>query len=635
MNNFKLRQVKVYNLPAVEPPKINQPSHVIFDFGGEGSIDVGALCFLRRSSIGRRKREEGKLVEADSFCPKREKQVLHLTKLIHNYLDSSGNRVKTIHGKINVFVTNFMEWTDNNGHINVLHTPESAHLALIAYISHLRELVNTNKISINWAARIQVKVIDILNHYFARDDLSHGIHLLARNSNATETTSPPCEIKSSKVLGLSKAIFLGFYDLVVNKQPYPYKFRIPDYLQWKENHLWVFPTSKWCMPPHENTVRNKLKRAFHAYDYQNGRLSHLNEIVDFYPNRYAAENAINAAKVQILSANTNFKHYQRRVAAMLASNAFLIQFFANTGMNKAQVFDLTWDETFKISIEHQGLRVIKWRASGKVCHFEISSGFLPLFKKYLQLRRYLLNLCKKSTDKLFFSLGVSKQPTPRKLKPADIENCFRSFRIIDPDLPKISTREWRAAKSDWAIKNTDPATAALLLQNSQKTILRHYSRGSETKQLEEMGKYFDAVVETIAGKDSDGDNSRDCALGECRPVGPPQPITTKVPIYPNCESPEGCLFCTNYKVHADEKDVRKLISCDHVLSHTARYVTHEKYQENFAPIFLRIKSLLNVIAKRNCSLVSRIRKEVEDKGELSSYWSAKMELLITLGIVPT
>lgn len=58
-------------------------------------------------------------------------------------------------------------------------------------------------------------------------------------------------------------------------------------------------------------------------------------------------------------------------------------------------------------------------------------------------------------------------------------------------------------------------------------------------------------------------------VGICSNYGNPNPLSNAL-VKVNCKSPEGCLFCDKYRIHADEKDARKLISCRYYLQKTAQ-----------------------------------------------------------------
>jgi hypothetical protein len=129
------------------------------------------------------------------------------------------------------------------------------------------------------------------------------------------------------------------------------------------------------------------------------------------------------------------------------------------------------------------------------------------------------------------------------------------------------------------------------------------------------------------------DGGVDQAIGVCSSYGNPQ-LNGAAPVTPDCRGPEGCLFCDQFKVHADERDTKKLLSCRYCLQQTAHLVSSEEHFQNlFVPIFERISFILEAIDRRETGLVERIRLEVEENGELDPYWQSKLEMLATLELV--
>jgi hypothetical protein len=55
----------------------------------------------------------------------------------------------------------------------------------------------------------------------------------------------------------------------------------------------------------------------------------------------------------------------------------------------------------------------------------------------------------------------------------------------------------------------------------------------------------------------------------------------------------------------------------------------------FRPVLERIQAIIDEIAKRegNSVMVDKIRREVEEDGELDPYWASKLELLINLELI--
>lgn len=632
MNMFTKRKVVTFDLPLPKDIKILFPEQVILKFDKVGSIDVGALCYLHRGPNNRNQPNDSHLVDKSSFNHARAKCVESFIWFISEQFKNSGKRVITVHGKFQTFVTHFMVWADSNKHYEVLEVEDSARVAFREYVAYLKEQTLQNVISVNWAARLHEKSQYVLEEFLNIDRLSQGIKLIRRVAQATEPTKVPCEDDSSKILALSEALFRGFSQLVIDKMEFPFRLNIPHYLGYKDNGLWIFPLAKWCMPPYQSSDPEKLTRGCRAYDFVNGRLALLEQIEQRYKYRCLAKSALRSAHIRLSKANENHRDFSRRQAAMQANLAFVLLFIANTGMNLSQVFDLTWSADYKSQVERQGFRTIKWRAAGRVCQFEITAAFLPSFKHYLKLREYLLN--GKTCDYLFITLGARKVETPKKMLRADLENYYRTLRIIDPNLPKVTARQWRTAKSDWLIRNTDPSTAAIILHNSEKTVLKHYADGSETRHLDEMSNFLNGVAETVVNKGQVIDQGIERSIGVCSSFGMPHQLLGNVPVIPDCHAPEGCLFCDKFKIHADDRDTRKLVSCRYCLSQTSHLVSsEEQFQKLFAPIFDRIKYLLDEINQRDEMMVTRILREVEEFGELDSYWANKLEMFTALELI--
>lgn len=633
MSGFSSRPVVVYDLPLANELTILHPEQVVLRFGDQGTVDVGALCYLRRHSAQRKSNGGGRKVDLASFSQKRAERVRTLIGYFSEEFAHSGRRATTLRCMTQTFVKSLMGWADANAYADVLDGEPTARAAFRAYNAYLRERISRNSISVNTGTLHQNFALDLLGGFLDIDDLHRGINLLRYDMQAKEPTRPPCEDAQSKVLALCGALFDGFTELVLEGKPYPFLLTMPKYLDWPDNKLWIFPTSRWCLPPHQVADRHKLGIPYWAYDYVNGRLATIEELLPRSGNNKANTcNALLRAKNCITVANTDFQSHARRKKAMLAHNAFVLMFIANTAMNLAQVLELTWNGDYEVGVERLGFRAIKGRAGNRVVYFEITAAFLPELKRYLQLRDYFLNGM--PCDRLFMSLGVNFVGPPNKMKDYAIDNLFGILMMIDPHLPRVKPREWRAAKSDWLIRNRDPATAALVLQNSESTVLRAYATGSETIHLQEMSNFFEHLADLVVSKGQPIVRGVNLAVGACSSFGAPIQVANNVPIMPDCRGPEGCLFCEKLRVHADERDTRKLLSCRYCIQQTSHLAaTEEHFQRQFGPILDRIQKILDEVNRREPGMVERVRQEVEEEGELDPYWAGKLEMLMDLELV--
>lgn len=628
MTTFATRDVDVITLPLGKVTPLH-PERCVIKVGNR-SFDLGAFCYIRRSSRARAGNCKPLPVDQDSFVATRREPLRRLIEQFSLQCKSSGLRSVTIATNVH-YVVKFANWCDQTDHAGLFGTVENARQAFRDYVTHLRHRVRTNDLQLPSAWPPQTAVARVLNEFFGIDDITIGVHLIRAPSASTVATEIPDEKSQAKVLSLCECIFNGFGAHVRQYNPYPFKLKLPNYLGWNENALWIFPIKKYFKAPHEQ--RDAL-RGYWAYDYQNGRIAALNEVVGRYRHSRNARYRIKNATKQITRANQDRRDQSRIGLAMVAHNAFVLLFLAYTGMNWAVARAQPWARGFTVGRSRQGFKAIKYRAKGKKTSFEIQSTFLPVFRCFLALREYLLNGRRCNT--LFVSFGPNMKGRPKEIGNQTMINFFKTLRRIDPSLPKILARQWRAAKGDWFVRTEDPQTTADLLGNSLPTTLQSYAAGSPTRAIDEMSDFFRTLTQRVLKPNKTG-RFKESALGGCKNYGAPHATDTSPPIPPDCKQSEGCLFCDQYVVHADERDIRKLMSCRTVLYRTAHFSqSEEHFQALFGEVLKRIRALLDAIAatsKKTAKLIPRIQKEVEDHGLFDPYWEGKLQMLIDLGAV--
>jgi hypothetical protein len=251
----------------------------------------------------------------------------------------------------------------------------------------------------------------------------------------------------------------------------------------------------------------------------------------------------------------------------------------------------------------------------------------------LKLRQYVLN--EKPYQNLLINveglLDGNKQI--RRYLPRTFTENVRY--MIDPNFPLITTRQWRAHKSDYLIKNTDIATTALILQNSTDTVMKAYAEGSETEAEADLGEFYAQLTKKIfTGTSNEGHHQS--SVGHCINEGSPVGVISSK-FTPDCKTPEGCLFCENYAVHADAVDIRKLASLSFIISETenlANSRTH--FLEIFGEVLKIIDSILASISSRSSELkklVDGVVGDVKDNENLDPYWGAKLDNFVKIGIL--
>ncbi|CAG9234391.1 conserved hypothetical protein [Paraburkholderia tropica] len=631
-DRFSVRDTRVLDLPLAGDGELANPEQIILRFPHGKTLDVGALCYSNRAG-GRRAVGGGSLVDASSISRERIEAVERLILQISNEINGGFVRHTTSFGRYWNFVK-FIAWSDGAGFVSAIYDRDSAKLSFVSYNNWLREKELKNKISQNTVSQIQNSVFNILSSFLGLEGQREDFHLVSANRDLHNSTEVPTDETIARVLALCGTIFDGLAKLVINDLPFPHALPMPEYIGCEKNQLWIFPTNLYFISPSMMESRAARSRPNWQYNYSEGRVSTIEEMLatNLYYNCQAAESAIKKAEYQLRKVNSESRNVWRLIFASLCMNFFLLLLLSRSGSNWEQLRELRWSNEYSISPKGQGFREIKWRAKGKRVSIIIPAFFMPDFKIFLEVRRYLLN--GRKWGYLFFGLGPSSKGAPVKIYDGVLRAIYDTLKRIDPGLPTVSSRQWRAKKGDWFLRNYDTAAAADALQNTEDTVKKSYASVSEDIRCEEFGAFLKGVEDAILPAGTLGPTETPNAVGACKSMGNPVNLFDAPPVAPDCTRSEGCFFCENYKAHADERDTRKIISCRFCLEKTRHLIGgEEENQFIIEPIFKRIDFFIQEIRRRDAEMVDKVTREVEEGGELDDYWLAKLEMLIELGIV--
>ena len=626
MTDFQTRDVTRIHFKDWDKVEVLNSEKLILTFKKNvNSQDVGALCYLNRAEKSTKDRcKNGRPVDLSSLYKERKSQIKALINVLFDQFSHLSEL--TLNNRIRMFIS-FIDWCDNEGMTDVLSARDQAERAFKAYLQNIKDRVGRGKIKKITAYAYQNISLEILKAYFNDENFGEGVSLIKQpNSSGIH---PQDESKQGYVLAWCQAIFDDFSDLVLNEKPYLHQLSVPKMTGWNVDFMWVFPTKKMVMPPHLLEQRESLKQGVWVFDYTNGKLFSIEKILDKYASKYTAIKQIKKSQTALKDANEDMRHFQRRRAASIASQAFLQLFYANTGQNESGVESMTWSDNFDIAQSRQGFRIIKHRGHKGQVLFEIESTFLEAFKKYLKLRQWILNGQK--TNLLFFSTGKHFDQSPTVW--ASTTESFNTWlKSLDPAIPKFGSRQWRANRSQFVNENADLATAAVALDHSVEVHKKSYSEGTEGQAAEQFSQFFDGMIKAASQINT---SAKDNSLGQCKDYGYPDQLDSETAMTPDCHQPEGCLFCKHYYLHIDENDIRKLASCRYVICATEHLsASPEHYDKIFTPVISRIDGLLETMRQRGKNetiLVDRVVKEVQEE-ELSTYWENELKMLINLGL---
>ncbi|MGF6840451.1 hypothetical protein QF001_004318 [Paraburkholderia youngii] len=627
------RQTDLHVLPLPEGAVLLHPERVILAFGHRnGTLDFGALCFLRRSNATRGA-NEGRRVDPASMHRRRVEHVRTVIQSVVLEARLGGTRLSSLRPAYGCYLR-FMDWCDLNGRHDAIYAEPALKQALKSYVAYLRERIMTGTLGQNPAAAYQSHAIAVLQRVTGFEDLGIGINLITKDKRLVEPTLPPDEAVVGKVLAWCECLVEGFTDLLVNHKPYPFPLPVCDYLGERGNRLWVFPTVPWAVTQR----RQPIGQGRHI-DFANGRIRKPEEVRHLTKRHPAKSRLDNLRMHQLLAAATADRlHHSRIERGMLAMKGYLMLLLASSGQPLSVVASLPWspeldEQILRKNVTRQQFRNIKYRAGGTQVTFEIGVNHTRLLRQYLYLRTFLLR--GRTCDYLFFSLGPNEQA--EKPEPiggqAAVQSIYKTLRMLDPSLPTVNPRELRAGKQDFLIRTSDPATAAVAMQHTEETAARYYSNGSPTIGKLEVAAFW-KVLETKVKILAKGDHlpgSEDRVSGSCGAPQQPNPIIENTPVTPDCKCPEGCYFCEHFHAHADEADVHKLLSARLCIGRRAsRVSTHEEYRSKYEPVLKRIEFILDRVRELRPDIVADIEGKVDQDGSLTPYWSAKMRAYLEI-----
>lgn len=639
---FNTRPVLLLELPLAPNAKVLRPEQVIAKIGAHHH-DLGALCYAVRSSR-KRKAVQPREVEMSSFLPQRPKQILQLIKGLSAMLADCGNRALTVRGMA-TYAKLFVDWADETGHHNCLAGGAATRSAYRAWVAQVEHRYRTHEMTSQTAARLQSSVCSLLEAVTSSSDLARGVRFVRKGRSPNGGAQPAAEHDFAHSLALNQALLDGLSELVLEVLPFPFKLNMPKSLGWHESHLWVFPAMRWQMPPRlRGHAREELGKPFWIFNYEEGRVATVDELWHRYkPNgnhgipgqRWFACRAIKSAQKSLDSASNDPRHRERIKFAMIAHNAFVFLFLANTGCNISVAQQIEIDEAIDVSTLNQRYRSIKFRAQGKEVSVVCPAAFMPSMRRFMQLRKFLLN--GRDYPYLFFTLGRKHvaNRSPSQLHDEVLVVQYETLRRIDIDLPRIPARTIRATVEDYYRRENDSTVAARIMGHSEAVAESNYRAGSPIHHHDELSLFLNKVSESAKSQKVVTINVADARAkrleegGTCDSFGQPEAMGLDLPL-PDCL--QGCLFCYKRILVANEDDARKVASAAFVME---QLILGPLSEDQFRPHIQKCDDDLDRIAKfEGCEdMVKRVRQDVYENGNLTPYFESKYQLFLELGVL--
>ena len=652
-DGFVARNVTVIdfsNPQEIRLPDVYQPQSCVIKLN-DRTIDIGSHCYatrkvgkdgLTRCSIKNCQGIQVTPLALDSLDTRR---IALIKKLVEFGAEQSKSKsLITVYNNL-VNLTLFFQFyfkqsdLDFSSPENRLHYAEAARRYSVVVKSN-------NKTGTAQKHRL-TKVGFIFAHYLFDDvELNHFDYDIIPDFNqAKQCTTPLLPDEHELALAFRVAIFEGVYDLLINNKTLPFALNVPPQCGELNDTIWLgySPWAGQCVFPRSSDFEKR--QPVEWFDREAGDLFIKPQLDGHIDHISRESHKVQWAQIQKRLNKNNSDHSNLKQSfAGYAVLSILDLLLSMTGMNQQPAIDLPWYGGYFVRKAKQGhktitllkpeddegldqiereafttfLRSIKNRKQYQPVEVTISNRFLPMLERYLRIRNYYLE---GGEDARLFPFSASAVNRRR-------DHLHKTF----PEIPKLTAHVARASVSDNILSKTnDPLVAAQVLQNDPKTVIKHYAAGTQQGHIQGVGGYFNELGNQLKKNRKSTKNEIKTAAGGCRKNSAhPDPLPG-APIDPNCTLQEGCFFCKYYCVHADEIDIRKLVSILHYINRGAtRAQNVDFFNQTFGLVIERINDLLRqieAISEAKKLLTTRIKDEVFNHDELDHYWLQKLNRL--------
>lgn len=647
-NEFVHRQIIIID-PKDIKIEVIQPQFSVLGFynpasPGKRYLDLGALCYRRRSKAAPNR--VGIPVDTSSLDTAR---IPFVRALIDEFrLSSSTYKIIRLFNNIKLF----FDWLDDQGQPFAFDDVASMKSAYFGYTRHLLHRMNSSgvggqPIKQATASQYQSSALTVVRIAtgLSKPEIQGIATCIPGNAQANHVS---VKLPSADVQAQTFSALLNFIDeahcLLVGNGALPLHLVSPrgesSYLYSLQSNNEKSKAAYFSMSP------LLLKSpAFPTWDQVKAHF-----VLDGNSRALSvASSGYNRAKRFFERNNKDFRSELRRRIGNHAVTAGMLAFIAATGCNLSVTQALEVD-TLEFVPSTQGRRFsgTKARSGGKTVVPEFGLRFAPVFKKYLQLREWVLN---GSHSALVFPV-VSAEYRISPVGNVSIVGFKNFFARTLPETVWVAPTHWRKNVSYQYVRLSggDMALTSEKLGNTVDTVRQAYSRPALEDFAGEMTSFFEAmhqaaidrtrIVERIPVRILDEKRPEAVTgAGACGKAPETQPeraqgFTEQAPT-PTCRDPETCLFCEFYAVHADEEDIRRLLSLRYLIQAIKDKQHVDHWQIKFAPTVHRIDEVLSAIKDTeggSQSMINRVREEVES-GSLDAFWSIHFDTLVTLGAV--
>jgi len=461
----------------------------------------------------------------------------------------------------------------------------------------------------NYYAKRQARILGLVSGAFKDPSLYELEDVLDVKEESYKNTEPPDEGVFGKALFYTENLFLQLASFYLEFKELPARL---DFSKFGEKSCWVYSNGEF------ETNR--------CYAVGGGEILSLSQVIENYGSEAVAKTIRSGEIRRTKRVNLNPDCRERQKIAFMAMNCFLYQFLCSSGANFEVLKKAIIDEDISFEVTRPKFRAFKARANGKEIAIEFGTQVYGMLRVYLRLRRKLLG--GRGCQLLFFNSEF------QEVTDSFYKRTERFLNKVNSPIALPRSRQTRANKADYLMRNFGLEVASDILQNSSGTLARHYAAGRESDTARELSNFYDSILSQVVSRNTLVDIVS-VGVGSCRGFG--QPASSDSEVNSNCTDPEGCVFCDKFIVCTDDEDVRKLLSCKFFLNKLSASAGDADFNFSIYNKYIgRIDCILREVASSSVQVEKMIKSiEVEvSKGDcLDPYWESKLEMLISIGVI--
>lgn len=613
---------------------------------GKRHLDFGSFCYRGRKQgpNNRQMAYAGMFVRVDSLEKDRLPVVSKLIELARSQ--------KSFASSVGLYneAKYFFDWIDTQPTKKSGLNLKVSNEAYIGYTKHLLHRINSpsmrgDSISIMTAARMQTvarRVVSFAANVHEREIGALATLIIQKTGDKHVNLKQLSEDTQARTFATLVSFINEAHRILVAEENFPMQLESPD------------AETFYLYNIHQGSNRSKNAN-FSIMSLLNSSpifpdWDTVKSEYDISASEFLYKSSYDAIKQRYIESNTNKRSAIRLQIANHAMSAGMMAFIAATGCNLSVAQKLSINNC-EVVPSTQGRRFfgIKSRAQGKSVTPEFGARFTPTFRKIIEIRKWLLD---DHESQRMFAIRPKRTNSVGYVGTSSFATLKTLFRKYFPLISWVPAGQWRKNVSYSYISKSggDTVLTAEKLNNTEETISRAYARPSLEEFANQISQLFDSIHAAAIARSRNVTHipvrmiqekkpEETIGVGSCAKAADAQPrrsagFTEDAPL-PSCRSPESCLFCDFYAVHADEEDIRRLLSLRYIITASKRDQDHDHWELKFAPSIHRIDEILSMIGDTDLAMplmIDRLKGEV-DSGDLDPFWAIHLDTMVYVGVV--